>query len=233
MQPGADRARRYAVIIPGYNEQGRIAEVVQGALKHCPLVIVVDDGSHDGTAETATRAGAVVVRHEVNRGKGVALSTGFQKAREEGCEAVITLDADGQHDPAEIPKFIEAYERTGIPVLVGNRMADVAGMPLVRKLTNRYMSWMLSRLMNQYVPDTQCGYRLYRLDIIPFVSAEAERFAAESEILIHIAERNIRIDSVRIRTIYSHQRSKINPLVDTFRFYSMLARYRKRRKSAR
>jgi glycosyltransferase involved in cell wall biosynthesis len=189
------------------------------------MVIVVDDGSSDQTADQAVEAGALLVRHEVNKGKGVALNTGFAFARERGCEAVVTLDADGQHDPAEIPKFIEAYERTGIPVLVGNRMADTREMPRIRFWTNRYMSWHLSKVIRQYVPDTQCGYRLYKLDIIPFVSATAERFAAESEILIRIGERNIRIDSVRIRTIYLEGKSKINPVVDTVRFYRMLWRH--------
>lgn len=227
-QPGLKP--RYAAIIPAYQEWGRIGEVVRAARRHCALVIVVDDGSTDGTGDEARAAGAVVIRHEVNRGKGVALNTGFQAAREHGCEAVITLDADGQHDPNEIPKFIEAYERTGIPVLVGNRMTDPKTMPWVRRWTNRYMSWLLSRLMGQFVPDSQCGYRLYRLDILPFVSAQAERFAAESEILLHIAERNIRMDSVRIRTIYKQQPSKISPFRDTVRFFRMLRQYRRARK---
>ena len=143
---------------------------------------------------------------------------------------MITMDADGQHDPAELPRFVEAYLRTGIPVLVGNRMGSAESMPLVRRLTNEFMSWMLSRVMGQYVPDTQCGYRLFRCDVIPFVSAQSERFAAESEILLHVAARGIRIGSVRIATIYADERSKVNPITDTFRFFGMLLRYRKEAK---
>ena len=218
------------VIVPAFHEEKKIFEVVTAIRRHCPNVIVIDDGSGDHTALEAERAGASVIRHHENQGKGVALNTGFHYAREKGFDVAITMDADGQHDPAEIPKFLEAYVRTGIPVLVGNRMADVAHMPFVRKLTNHFMSWMLSRLMRQYVPDTQCGYRLYRCDVIPFVSAKSERFAAESEILLHVAERGIRISSVRIATIYGDEKSKVRPFSDTGRFLSMLWKYRRRRR---
>ena len=98
-------------------------------------------------------------------------------------------------------------------------------MPTVRKWTNHYMSWLLSRAMNQYVPDTQCGFRLYRCDVLPFIEAQATRFAAESEILLHIASRGIRMDSVPITVIYNEGKSKINPIRDTFRFFLMLSRY--------
>lgn len=225
-----DRAKqRICVIIPAFREEKRIGDVVRAVRRSGLDVVVVDDGSQDATATVATEAGAKVIRHERNQGKGVALNTGFEYARKSGYDAVITMDADGQHSPDEVPKFIEAYVRTGIPVLVGNRMADVKGMPLVRRLTNQFMSWLLSRAMGQYVPDTQCGFRLYRCDVIPFVSAQAERFAAESEILLHIAARGIAIGAVRITTIYADEKSKIRPGVDTVRFLAMLLRYRRER----
>ena len=117
-------------------------------------------------------------------------------------------------------------------MLIGNRMADTVGMPLVRRWTNRLMSWGLSRLMGQYVPDTQCGFRLYRCDVIPFIEASSQRFAAESEILLHVARRGIRIGAVPISTVYGDERSKINPIVDTFRFVKMLWQYRHRSKGS-
>ena len=229
-----DRSRqRGCVVVPAYNEEARIGEVVRSIRAHVPDVIVVDDGSRDGTARAAEAAGATVVRHAVNRGKGVALNTGFEQARQRGCDYVITMDGDGQHDSADLPKFVEAYVRTAIPVLVGNRMADPRAMPLVRRLTNRFMSWLLSREMGQYVPDTQCGYRLYRCAVIPFVSTQSTRFAAESEILLHVTERGIRVDSVPVATIYRDEKSKINPFKDTLRFVRMLYRYRGRRRDRR
>ena len=222
--------RDFCVIIPAYREETRIADVVRRAKQYCSHVLVVDDGSQDATAKVATGVGATVISHPVNRGKGAALNTGFQAARDQKAEFVIAMDADGQHDPDEIPKFVEAYRRTGIPVLIGNRMADVHGMPLVRRLTNRIMSWMLSCTMGQYVPDTQCGYRLFRCDVIPFISSKSQRFAAESEVLLRVAERGIRIDSVRIKTIYDTQQSKINPVVDTVRFFRMLYLFKKQQR---
>jgi len=234
MSSASRHEQKSCVVIPAYCEQRMIRDVVQHVLKFVQPVIVVDDGSPDRTAEEAAAAGAVVVRHAINMGKGVALNTGFNYARQNRFDYLITLDADGQHDPADIPRFVEAYERTGIPVLIGNRMGALTNMPLVRKWTNRYMSWLLSRAMKQYVPDTQCGFRLYRCDVLPFIEAQATRFAAESEILLHIASRGIRMDSVPITVIYNEGKSKINPLRDTFRFFLMLSRYyRKSNRSRR
>ena len=215
-------------LMPAFHERGRIGTVVSEVRRHVPTVLVVDDGSGDGTAEEAEAAGAVVIRHETNRGKGVALQTGFEEARKLGFEAVVTLDADGQHLPCEIPKFIETYRRTNIPVLIGNRMWDTRGMPRIRRWTNRFMSWLLSREMRQFVPDTQCGYRLFRCDVIPYIQATSERFAAESEILLNVAARHMRIDNVRITTVYGSEKSKINPWSDTFRFFGMLRAHRRR-----
>jgi glycosyltransferase involved in cell wall biosynthesis len=222
-------ANRYCAIVPAFRESARVAGTVAAILRQGIQAIVVDDGSDDDTAGAAAAAGAIVVRHPGNRGKGAALLTGFREARARGFEVAVTIDADGQHDPAEIPKFIEAYERTGIPVLIGNRLWNPAGMPWIRRTTNRFMSWLLSREMGLYVPDTQCGYRLFRCDLIPHVETRAERFAAESEVLLHIAARGIAIDSVRIRTIYGDERSKINPVTDTVRFYRMLRAHRRTR----
>jgi glycosyltransferase involved in cell wall biosynthesis len=217
-------------LIPAYNEGQRIAAVAHEALRHAPAVVVVDDGSTDATAREARAAGAVVLRHDVNQGKGAALETGFQYARDGGFEVVITLDADGQHAPSDIPRFLEGYARTGAPVIVGSRMSDLERMPLIRKLTNWYMSWLLSRIMKQWVPDTQCGYRLYRTDALPRIALGSRRFAAESEILLHLADRGLRIESVPIQTIYGGEKSKIHPVRDTVRFFRMLSRYRRGRK---
>ena len=226
-----DRSQhKFCVIIPAFREESRIGAVVRAVREQGLDVVVVDDGSGDRTALEAEGAGANVVVHSRNRGKGVALNTGFNYAREKGYSAVITMDADGQHAPSEAVKFIEAYVRTGIPVLIGNRMADADNMPRMRCWTNQCMSWMLSRMMGQYVPDTQCGYRLYRCDVLPFVAARSERFAAESEILLHVAARHIKIGAVRISTRYGRETSKISPILDTFRFFAMLLKNRARNK---
>ena len=217
------------VVVPAYMEEQKINDVIRRILKYVSDVVVIDDGSTDRTSEQAADAGAKVVRHERNTGKGAALNTGFNYAREHNFDYLITMDADGQHDPADIPRFIDAYLRTGIPVLIGNRMCHLKGMPIVRKMTNRFMSLYLSRLMSQYIPDTQCGFRLYHSNVIPFVSAQAKRYAAESEILLHIAARGIRIDSIPIAVIYSDEKSKINPFWDTLRFFMMIRQYQRKK----
>lgn len=208
-----------------------IGSVVQAVRGFIPDVIVVDDGSPDETAIKAGQAGASVIRHETNCGKGAALDTGFRAARERGFDFVITMDGDGQHAPADLPAFIQTYLQSGTPVLIGNRMAETQAMPRVRRITNRIMSWLLSREMGQWIPDTQCGYRLYALAVIPCISAESKRFAAESEILMELSHRGIAIGSVPIATIYGNEQSKIHPVKDAVRFFKMLRQYRKRMKS--
>ncbi|MBI2441720.1 MAG: glycosyltransferase family 2 protein [Lentisphaerae bacterium] len=225
--------RRACVVIPAYSEERKIRDVVARARQYLPTVIVVDDGSPDRTAAEAAAGGALVLRHFRNLGKGAALNTAFRYAWVNGFDFLITLDADGQHASADIPRFIETYECTGASVLIGNRMETRSNMPLVRRWTNRLMSWFLSRAMGQRVPDTQCGFRLYRCAALPRSAPRATRFAAESEILLAIAAQGVRIGSVPITVIYSDESSKINPLRDTFRFFLMLARYYRDRRRRR
>ena len=216
------------VLIPAYHEAGRIGRVVTAVRACFPgPVVVIDDGSGDATAEEAEQAGAVVLRHAVNQGKGAALVTGFEHARREGAAFVITMDADGQHAAADLPGFLERFQAGDTDVIVGNRMADPAGMPLVRRLTNRFMSALLSRQMGQSVPDTQNGFRLYRTTVLPAPSPdESGGFAAESEILLRLAARGVRIAAVPVRVIYGDERSKIRPFRDTVRFFRMLRRWK-------
>lgn len=146
----------------------------------------------------------------------------------------ITLDADGQHAPADIPAFRHAYELTRSPVIVGNRMGDVADMPWIRRLVNRFMSYLLSRTMGQYVPDTQCGYRLYHRSAFPnqLFDPHSHRFAAESEILLRLSLQGRKIGAVPIQTIYGNEKSKVRPVADTLRFLLMLHRFRKIKKES-
>lgn len=218
--------KKFCVILPAYREEKRIGRVVREVLKYCKHVIVVDDGSPDGTGPAAEAAGAKVLKHDANRGKGVALETGFRFARKNDFEFVITMDSDGQHAPDEIPLFVAEYERSGTPVIIGNRMGHPDSMPPLRKATNYFMSWLLSREMHQAVPDTQSGYRLYKCDILPMVTSKSAGFAAESEVLLNLSRAGIRIGSVPIKVIYRDEKSKIDPVKDSVRFFNMLKRYR-------
>lgn len=221
------------VIVPAYNEEGSIAEVLGKMPAGIDEVVVIDDGSSDATGKIAREHGATVIRNETNAGKGVALMAGFAHAHAGNMDLVITLDADGQHDPADIVRFVDTFRRTRVPVLVGNRLWDRKKMPVVRRWTNLFMSCLLARIMGVYVADSQCGFRLYRADLLRHVQVAARRFAMESEILLQLARRGIRIDSVRIPVVYRGERSRIRPIADTVRFFAMLARYHHEQKMKR
>lgn len=222
---------RVAVLIPAYQEEDSVADVVTEALAYLPHVMVVDDASNDATADRAEEAGAVVLRRTVNGGKGAALTEGFQYVLEQGFDAVITLDADGFHDPDQIPKFIETYQRTHLPVLIGSRMAEPEHVLLVRRWSIRVMTYWLNRLHGVYVPDPPCGFRFYRCDVLPFLLASGSSLPAEFETLLHIASRRIRVGSVRITKKPNHHKSWISPFRDIIRFGRVLRNhYKKDRK---
>jgi glycosyltransferase involved in cell wall biosynthesis len=174
---------------------------VRGALLHLP-VIVVDDGSADGTVRVAESAGARVVRQTPNQGKGAALRTGFRHALEEGAEAVVTLDADGQHDPAEIPGFVAAFQ-TGRPeIVIGCR--DFGAMPPLRRLANTLGSLVLRLALGVRIPDNQSGYRLVGRRVMEAMTSSAESgFEFEVEMIAECLRRGWRIEWVPIRTIYA------------------------------
>ncbi|MFA7368540.1 MAG: glycosyltransferase family 2 protein [Kiritimatiellales bacterium] len=219
---------KIAVLIPAFCEERTVGDVVTQALVCVPDVIVVDDNSKDETAVRAAAAGATVIRRKVNGGKGAALTEGFKYVLAHGFDAVIALDADGFHDPAEISKFIETYYRTHLPVLIGNRMADVRRIPVVRRWTIRMMSFWLDRLLGVYVSDPPCGFRFYRCDVLPFILEEKSSLPSEFETLLNIASRRIRVGSVRITKLPKRHKSLIAPFRDLIRFARVLRKYHRK-----
>lgn len=217
--------KRTAVLIPAYREETTVAEVVAEARRYLPDVIVVDDASDDATAQRAEGAGATVIRRAVNGGKGAALIEGFQYVLQHDFDAVIALDADGFHDPNQIPKFLETYHRTHIPVLIGSRMAKPEKIPMVRRWSIRVMSYWLNRLMGVYVSDPPCGFRFYRCDVLPFLLETGSALPAEFETLLQIASRQIRVGSVRIVKKPHRHKSWISPFRDIIRFIRVLRKY--------
>jgi glycosyltransferase involved in cell wall biosynthesis len=213
-----------AAIIPAYNAAGLIAGVLTDLRPIIPAhrTIVVDDGSTDDTFRAASGAGVVVVQHPVNRGKGAALSTGFKRAVDMGLGYVVTLDADGQHNPAEIPKFAQRVAATGADIVVGNRFGSLGDMPWLRRGTNWFTSRVVSMLARTRIPDSQNGYRMISARVITAVSLETTRYEAESEILIKAGKRGFVIDSVPVETIYGEEVSAIHPVVDTVRFFRLV-----------
>lgn len=216
---------KVAILIPAFCEERTVGDVVTQALVCVPDVIVVDDASTDETAAYAEAAGAMVIRRKVNGGKGAALTEGFRYILDQGFDAVITLDADGFHDPAEISKFLETYYRTHLPVLIGNRMADLKSIPVVRRWTIQMMSFWLDRLLGVYVPDPPCGFRFYRCDVLPFLLEEKSSLPSEFETLLNIASRRIRVGSVRVTKQPKRHKSLIAPFRDLIRFVRVLRKY--------
>ena len=217
-----------AAVIPAYNEEKHIAEVVRRTRQKLDDVLVVDDGSADKTAERAREAGAEVIVHEKNLGKGETIKTGLRHWLDRQFDFVIILDADGQHPPEEIDRFVAAALSADEPKLIlGNRMNDVSSMPLVRRLVNRWMSQQISALCGQEIPDTQCGFRMLHRQLIPELLGGAARFDYETEMLIVASRKGFRIDSVPISTVYSDEVSSIHPVRDTLRFFKLMRRYRK------
>jgi glycosyltransferase involved in cell wall biosynthesis len=216
-----------AAVIPAYQEEKHIAEVVRRTLTQLPNVVVVDDGSTDATAEEARKAGADVIVHEQNRGKGESIKSGFRYWLEHGANYVIVLDADGQHLPEEIAHFLAGAESSGAKLLIGTRMNNVRDMPLVRRAVNRYMSRKISRACRQEIPDTQCGFRMVHRDLIPDLLGGTERFDYETEMLIVASRAGCDIASVPISTVYSDEVSSIHPIRDTIRFFKLMRRYKR------
>ncbi len=189
----------YSIIIPARNEEQHIASVVEQA-KHYGPVIVVDDGSRDGTASCAEQSGAIVLRHAVNLGKGAALKTGCDYALMKGAEAFIVLDADGQHEPKEIPSFVEALKTSDI--VFGSRKVPEA-MPMVLKFGNAFLSTSLRMLYGIRVKDTQCGYRAFTAAAYKSLRWEATDYFVESEMVIKVGKGKLNYGEIPIQTIYS------------------------------
>ncbi|MGZ3587421.1 MAG: glycosyltransferase family 2 protein [Candidatus Limnocylindrales bacterium] len=201
---------RILAVIPAHDEGPRIAAVVRGAALDLP-VLVVDDGSSDDTAARAGAAGATVLTQVPNRGKGEALRAGFRRALEGGYEAVLTLDGDGQHDPAEIPQFLDAYVRGGADLVIGRR--DFRAMPLTRRLANASSQRVFSWAVGRAIPDNQSGYRLLSRRLIEALEGSREAgFEFEIEMITTCIRRGYLLAWVPIRTIYAGAPSHIQPV---------------------
>jgi glycosyltransferase involved in cell wall biosynthesis len=207
-------------LIPAWNEASRLGPIVTAAGEYLP-VLVVDDGSHDGTSAVAEASGAAVVRHTINQGKGVALKTGFDWALERGYGAVLTLDADGQHDPAEIPRFLDAYAADLGDLIIGRRR--FSQMPFPRFVSTPVGSVLLSLALGTWIPDNQSGYRLYTRRCLETVNLTTTGFEFEVEVIVQTVCRGLRIGWVDIRTIYGiGKASYFHPIKDTARFLGMV-----------
>jgi glycosyltransferase involved in cell wall biosynthesis len=208
-----------AAVVPCFNEGATVAALVLALRRLLPLVVVVDDGSTDGTAMAAAKAGATVIRHRWNRGKGAALRTGLSRARKRGFEWVVTLDGDGQHVPDDLTAFLSRAEQTGARLVVGDRMHNAGAIPWLRRQVNRWMSRRLSRRAGRVLPDTQCGFRLVHLETWSRLPLNTEHFEIESEMLMSFLAAGEAVEFVPIQVIGRARHSHILPVVDSIRWW--------------
>jgi len=196
-------------LIPAYDEGPRVGKVVRAAAATLP-VVVVDDGSTDDTAEQAAFAGATVIRQRPNGGKGSALRAGFRHALGAAAEAVVTLDADGQHDPSEIGAFLARWATDRPELIIGRR--DFAAMPPVRRISNTLGGIALSAAVGRWVPDNQSGYRLFGRQLMrSLLDSNEDGFEFEIEMVARAIALGLPIAWVPIRTIYAGEPSHIRP----------------------
>jgi len=213
---------KVCAVIPAFNESKAIYDIIRHVKAKEIYPIVVDDGSEDNTADIAKQADAYVIKHKERSGKGVALKSGFDHAVSSGYDLIFAMDADGQHEPSDMPKFLTKMKESNASVIVGNRMSNPTGMPLIRILTNRFMSFIISALCKQDIPDSQCGFRLYTREAIDSITIKTPKFEIESEVLVKLARGGFKIRSVPVRSIYGQEKSKIRPIRDTLRFFGFL-----------
>jgi glycosyltransferase involved in cell wall biosynthesis len=210
---------RTCALIPAFNEAPYIADVVARAREHLAEVVVIDDGSGDGTADIARAAGATCLQLPGNCGKASALRAGIAYAREHNFTHVITLDGDGQHRPEDIPLMLRVAEQTGADLIIGARSFDRGLMPRARYFSNVIGSRLASALVGCEIRDSQSGFRMFRLDKIDERKLRSRCYELEMEILIKMARSGCTIAHAPIRSVYDdgHARSKMRPVRDTVR----------------
>lgn len=204
----SERKIKVAAIIPFFNEENFILDVVNRTLNYVDLVIAVNDGSTDNSAALLKNfENLILVSNEKNFGKGFALQKGFEKAVSLKAEIIITLDADDQHKPEMIPDFVEGIKDCDL--VIGNRLHDISTMPLHRRFSNKITSFLLSKKLGIEIKDSQCGFRAYRLEVLEKVRTIFSGFEAESEMIVKAARNNFKIKFIDIPTIYGNQKSKM------------------------
>jgi glycosyltransferase involved in cell wall biosynthesis len=221
-------AARTCVVIPALNESLRIREVVEGALAQCPNVLVIDDGSDDGTADCVADLPIVLLRHPVRRGKGASLRQGFAEALRRGFDGVLTMDGDGQHVADDIPRLLDAAQRHPGALIIGSRLRKRAQQPLHRRIANEFGDWGISWGCGYRIADTQSGQRYYPAAVCALGDVPGEDFVFEAQILISAArELGVRCVSVPIESRYQgpgvtgqFRKSHFRPLRDLWRVTS-------------
>jgi glycosyltransferase involved in cell wall biosynthesis len=217
---------RVAIVIPAYQAAGSVGTVVAGARAIAP-VYLVDDGSTDGTGDVGRGLGVTVLKHETNRGKGAALATGVAAALAGGADVIVTLDADGQHPAAEIPRLLAPIAEGRADLVLGAR-ARTGAMPLGRRITNWLSARLATRIAGQGVSDAQTGFRAFTRAVAERVRPTGRRFDYEAAFLLGACDAGFRVACVPVPTIYDGAASHFRSWADTWRVARVFARYARR-----
>ncbi len=213
------------IIIPAYNEEKNVGKVIKKCLNYSRHILAINDGSSDNTLKEIKKTKAVCLNNKTNKGKGYSLKKGFNYAIKNKFDIVITLDADGQHPPSYIPKFVMEINK-GYDIVIGTRVKRHSDMPYKRRASNFLLSSLFSAFARKWVKDTQSGYRAIRVSVLKDLKLESNRYETESEILMKLGRRKVKFGKIIIPTIYGEEVSSINPFKDFFRFLRVV-KYRK------
>ena len=212
---------RIAAVIPFFNERGTINKIIQSTLQYVNSVVAIDDGSTDNSSENVTvLENVILLKNDTNRGKGFTLRRGLVYAVENGFDEIVTIDADLQHNPDEIPLLCSKLNL--YPIVIGNRLNNLKDMPLQRRMSNKITSFLLSIKIGQKILDSQSGFRAYRADVIKNVNTTKNGYEAESEILIEASRKGYKIGFADVSTIYGNEISKMNPVTSTIGFIKLM-----------
>ena len=215
--PKREKEKEVAALIPAYNSADTVGKVVEGTMKYVSDVFVVNDGSDDDTGGVAEASGAFVINHESRQGKGGALRTGFAFLIEKGYGAVLTLDADLQHETDDIPKLIERYREGDIDIVIGSRMASSENIPKYRLIPNLVGNFFISKASGKEIMDSQSGMRIYSTKLLKKITLTTKKYNTESEAIIKAGKAGFNFAFVPIKAIYAeNQVTFFRPVRDTF-----------------
>ncbi len=214
------------IAIPAYNEGGRISKLLKILLESYSgeNILVIDDGSQDNTYEEAQSTGVMTIRNPSNLGKGESIKKAFKFALEKGYDAIITMDADLQHDPSDLPKFFQKFQQDHCDLIIGTRWHELYKMPFLNYLSNRLTTMILSLLAGCRLPDTQSGYRLYSKRVFSMEFTQS-KYDFESEVVFKVALKGYKICGVPIKTIYGTEISSVDKVRDTLRFIKLTLKF--------
>ena len=222
-------SEKIAILVPAYNEEEFIKKVIKNCFKYGLDIIIVDDGSTDGTLKAVKSIAIpenfkiIPLRHLINKGKGQSLKTGFEYVIRNNYSGVITIDADGQHDTNEIKNFLKSLEEEKPDLIIGDRMGNTKNMPFIRLATNVITSWIISRIAGKKVSDVQSGFRYISVEVLRNVKLETGNFDTEPELIIKSSWSGYCIKNIPISTIYHKNfTSSVNPITDTIKFFKLV-----------